>query len=435
MESIESIVPIGLIVIDLQNDFLHPEGMFKNNFIDPEPFRVNLQRLLNGIKFKQVYWIHSNYFTSQPTSMCEHNEGRLAGTHLGKPCCIKGSFGAEYHPAIKELIEDSHMMIEKNSYCAFENTPLNDSLVSNGIKELYVAGVTANMCVMATIKHAFKLGYDITAIRDGISGTKFSSTEDAFELMYSCGKVMRTSDVLYMHSNQIAIEPHPIELYWINGSISSWRVLIALNEKNVFCIKRRVRVMSTPPETRTQRFYAINPRGKAPVLIDNGIRVNESLAILHYLEEFIPGNFLMPPRALKQEYAKVLSLIQESENLDQAYEPIETLFQKSYQVNEVIDAYYRVVSELEHWEHYAKINKFIASNEFTLADCAFYPILEYMVHRGFEFKNFVNLQRYYLMMYSRESVVKSRPNGWDVVGKKNLFKIISDLIDQANPTK
>ena len=39
---------------------------------------------------------------------------------------------------------------------------------------------------------------------------------------------------------------------------------------------------------------ALNPRGQVPTFNDNGIVVNESLAILLYLEEAYPSPTLMP---------------------------------------------------------------------------------------------------------------------------------------------
>ena len=59
-------------------------------------------------------------------------------------------------------------------------------------------------------------------------------------------------------------------LYRVNGSISSWRVELALHEKGLSFEARRLRVMSTPKETRSPAFLAINPRGKAPTLVEPG---------------------------------------------------------------------------------------------------------------------------------------------------------------------
>lgn len=41
----------------------------------------------------------------------------------------------------------------------------------------------------------------------------------------------------------------------------------------------------------------------------------------------------------------------------------------------------RVHTGLDHWEAYASKSTYIAGHEFGLADCAFYPLLAYMVRR------------------------------------------------------
>ncbi|MGK3990290.1 glutathione S-transferase N-terminal domain-containing protein [Sorangium sp. So ce136] len=84
-------------------------------------------------------------------------------------------------------------------------------------------------------------------------------------------------------------------IFYVNGSISSWRVQLALHEKALAFDGRRMRVMSTPRPTRQPEFLALSPRGKAPVLIDeDGSCVNESLAILTWLELRHPEPSLLP---------------------------------------------------------------------------------------------------------------------------------------------
>jgi glutathione S-transferase len=84
-------------------------------------------------------------------------------------------------------------------------------------------------------------------------------------------------------------------LYVVNGSISSMRVLVALHEKGLPFEPRRLRVMREPRDTRAPEFLALNPRGQAPVLVEpDGTVMNESLAILTYLELRYPDPALLP---------------------------------------------------------------------------------------------------------------------------------------------
>src|SRR6478735_6567748 len=112
------------------------------------------------------------------------------------------------------------------------------------------------------------------------------------------------------------------KLHYVNGSISSWRVLLALHEKGLPFEGQRMHVMRTPRPTREPEFLAMNPRGKAPVLVeDSGATMGESLAILTYLELCYPEPPLLPrePQAMMQ----ALAWTQETEETACVYDPLE----------------------------------------------------------------------------------------------------------------
>jgi glutathione S-transferase len=57
-----------------------------------------------------------------------------------------------------------------------------------------------------------------------------------------------------------------------------------------------------------------------------------------------------------------------------------------------------------------------------MADCAFYPILGYMVRRGFEFnERWPGLKRYHAAVWARDSAKTAQPEGWNGRGKTNVF--------------
>ena len=225
-------------------------------------------------------------------------------------------------------------------------------------------------------------------------------------------------------------------IYIVNGSIPSWRVLIALNEKGLAYEQERLYVMRSQRDTRTPEFLALNPRGQAPVVIEaDGTKVNESLAILHYLELRYPEPSLLPAPENRQEYANAIAWIQEAETFACAYEPLENLFRKQpdemndFEKAEIKKALTAVDFDLNLWEARAKQHTFIASKMFTLADCSFYPVLAYLMRRGLILDPFPHLQKYELRVRERKSAQASRPEGWicDRTSKTNLFKIAKTI--------
>ena len=79
----------------------------------------------------------------------------------------------------------------------------------------------------------------------------------------------------------------PRRLYWMSGAPSSWRVLLALELKQL--PYESVRMEMSKGDMKTPEYMAMNPRGQAPLLIDyekgGGTPIYESFAILMFLEK------------------------------------------------------------------------------------------------------------------------------------------------------
>lgn len=218
-------------------------------------------------------------------------------------------------------------------------------------------------------------------------------------------------------------------LYYVNGSIPSWRVMLALHEKGVAFQGERLKVMSDPKETRQPAFLAINPRGKTPVLVDadaGRTTVNESLAILAYVETYHPERPLLPPLERRADRARALARMQETENLHAAYDALEDAhFGAGLSAADRAVLVRDVERELAFWERYASEGAYIAGADFTLADCAFYPILAYMMHRGFALDRarWPGLAKYVEAVRARPSgcAQKSQPEGWESPKGVNVF--------------
>ncbi|KAG8835677.1 hypothetical protein FRC17_001866 [Serendipita sp. 399] len=238
-------------------------------------------------------------------------------------------------------------------------------------------------------------------------------------------------DVLHFTNAQSEVVQHKPLLYFVNGSIPSWRVKMALHEKGVEFDETRLKVMSHPKETRLPNFLALNHRGKTPVLVDGEAKINESIAILHYIEDYLgPNAPLLPPLSERSNRARVLARIQETENLHTIYDNLEdSHFDAAngetgpLSVGKRSELVQAVYNELDFWEKYAQESEFIAYTSFTLADAAFFPFLGYMVRRGFEWdeQRWPNLKQYYERIRERDCAQKSQPEGWEGRGRANIF--------------
>jgi glutathione S-transferase len=73
-----------------------------------------------------------------------------------------------------------------------------------------------------------------------------------------------------------------ITLYWGSGSPFSWRVMLALQYKNLAYDSQLLHF--DKQEHQSPHMLKLNPRGRVPVLKDGDYVVFESVAILYYLD-------------------------------------------------------------------------------------------------------------------------------------------------------
>jgi len=365
-----------------------------------------------------------------PSPELQKFESYLTSTHTASRFCTPGSLGAGLLPDLAPFKHPDHILIEKSWYSAFTDTSLHATLQSTGASHLYVAGVTTNTCVAATSVHARRLRYEVSIVSDLVFALKLENSRKALNVLTASpyDVSLFTSDQISAQLDNNAGNKYP-KLYYVNGSIPSWRVMLCLSLKRIPYAARRLRVMTTPKETRSVEFAAINPRCKTPTLVDvDGTVVIESLAILQYLEKYYSSQEhpSLIGDDIKKEWTRQVCRVAETENPHNIYEPIELLYLPNWKehTGAIIQAYHDIMAELEFWEKYAKESKFMSGDEFGMVDCAFYPILAYMMHRGLDLtKNgFPALTEYAERCRLLRVVIEARPEGWEEPGKSLFLK-------------
>ena len=90
-------------------------------------------------------------------------------------------------------------------------------------------------------------------------------------------------------------------------SSASYRVRIALNLKGLSAehLPHHLR----KGEQRDPAYLAINPQGLVPTLQDQGIIINQSLAIIEWLEETHPEPPLLPKDALRRAHVRAFAQV------------------------------------------------------------------------------------------------------------------------------
>ena len=158
----------AVLVVDIQNDFCHPDGYIGHKFGVDEDANKALaarnQALADaGRKAGAVIvWIRAIYDPEYlPPSMLV--KGGSAGN---EPRCFQGTWGAELYE-VTPGAGDLH--IEKHRYSAFSGTSLDALLRHRAIRTTVITGVTTNICVESTLRDAFNLGYHVVVPEDCVA--------------------------------------------------------------------------------------------------------------------------------------------------------------------------------------------------------------------------------------------------------------------------
>lgn len=158
----------ALLTIDLQNDFLHPNGAYGRAgqsapAIAALPARIRPVR--DALRARGGIYV-SAQFTLVPGPQDEpliSSHLKVLRPFLGKGDFAPGGFG---HSLVDDL-KDADYTIEKVAYSAFYQTRLEYVLRATGIQHLIVGGIVTNGGVASTLRDAHLRDIPTTLLTDG----------------------------------------------------------------------------------------------------------------------------------------------------------------------------------------------------------------------------------------------------------------------------
>jgi ureidoacrylate peracid hydrolase len=152
-------------VVDVQNDFVSPEGSAAKRGDDVGAAMAmipNLTRLIDqarkvGLTIVYIRTTHSDW---TDTASWIYRTSQKSGLNT----CREGTWGAEFYDGIAPL--PSERVVIKHRYSAFINTDLNTVLKARAIQSILVCGVATNVCVETTARDGYMYDYYVTMIDD-----------------------------------------------------------------------------------------------------------------------------------------------------------------------------------------------------------------------------------------------------------------------------
>ena len=167
---IDDAVSAALLVTDMQNAFLEPEGSFARMTRGTE-LSIDMCRaaipvcvdLIEAARATRLPVIHTKYvyqpgYADRDVLFAKYPMMEEYGSLLA------GSWDAETVDDLRPAADD--FVIEKSRYSAFVGTRLEPLLTGLGVRNLFICGVTTNVCVETTARDAAMRQFKVFVVSD-----------------------------------------------------------------------------------------------------------------------------------------------------------------------------------------------------------------------------------------------------------------------------
>lgn len=189
----------ALVLVDLQNDFLHPEGAYgragqKSEAIAVLPARLApLARAMRGAGG----WVVSTHFTLVPGKdgepLISPHLKRLRA-FLGKGHFAPGGWGQ----ALVDELRPADIAIEKVAFSAFYMSRMEFVLRRAGIRTLVFGGIVTNGGVASTVRDAHVRDFEIAVLSDGCAAFRTEVHEAAIADLSSIAEILTCAEALHL---------------------------------------------------------------------------------------------------------------------------------------------------------------------------------------------------------------------------------------------
>lgn len=189
---------LGMVIVDLQNDFLAPDGAYaRGNTVSPQAQQLpaRMAPLARAVKARGGL-VAASLFTLWPDAqgepmISEHLKARRP--FLRKGDFAPGSRGQAHVDLLAPLVDVS---VCKVAYSAFFNTQLDWVLKKAGVDTLLVCGIVTNGGVASTVRDAHVRDYHVVVVSDGCAAFSEAAHQAALADMASVAELSDSASLL-----------------------------------------------------------------------------------------------------------------------------------------------------------------------------------------------------------------------------------------------
>lgn len=187
----------ALLLCDLQNDFLHPDGAYARGGLSaPEIAALpgRLAPLAQRLRARGG-WVVATLFTLVPGK----GGAPFIAPHLRalRPFLRAGDFApGSWGQALVDELAPADLTVEKVAYSAFYMSRLEWVLRKAGIERLLVGGIVTNGGVASTLRDAAVRDFPCTLLSDGCAAFDPRTHEVAVEALRPVARVATVAEAL-----------------------------------------------------------------------------------------------------------------------------------------------------------------------------------------------------------------------------------------------
>ena len=189
---------LGMVIVDLQNDFLAPDGAYaRGQTVSPEALLLpeRMAPVARAVKARGGL-VCASQFTLWPNAQGEP----MISEHLKerRPFLRRGDFapGSRGQANVDVLAPLVDVSVSKVAYSAFFNTQLDWLLKKAGIDTLVVCGIVTNGGVASTVRDAHVRDYHVLVLSDGCAAFSQAAHQAALADMASVAEVTDSASLL-----------------------------------------------------------------------------------------------------------------------------------------------------------------------------------------------------------------------------------------------
>ncbi len=197
-----------------------------------------------------------------------------------------------------------------------------------------------------------------------------------------------------------------LKFYYTPISANARRVWITLLEKQ---IPFEPIIVNLDGEQFQSEFTAINPLQRVPAIVDNELRIFESLAILDYLEAKYPTPELIPKELDKLAISRMISMVSLTELQPALITLTKQLLGLEVDPTSVEKARQRAIAILQFFEDTIGDSPYITGTTFTIADIVAGTLVPSASMFGISLEPYPALNAWIDRLSQRESFQKTAP--------------------------